>query len=136
MPDLQIESFERIWANTCHACIMSEERQLNRPEKEEEHRKESENDTKAKGIYAEEGVAKVKVPEDVAEKFEAAKQHAHETSKGKGPSAIDEKHKSGFEPLVDRARNLTEVTRAKVQSEGEAETRYPEVGFPARPYVE
>lgn len=41
-------------------------------------------------------------------------------------------HKSGFEEGPDRARDLTEVARAKMQTGGEAETRKPEIGFPAR----
>ena len=45
-------------------------------------------------------------------------------------------HKSGFEPVVDRARNLTAVTEAKARSGDEAETRTPDVGFPARPHVD
>jgi hypothetical protein len=45
-------------------------------------------------------------------------------------------HKSGFEPVVDRARNLTKVTEAAVRSGGEVETRAPNIGFPARPHVD
>jgi hypothetical protein len=40
-----------------------------------------------------------------------------------------------MEPVSDRARNLTAVTEARVQSGGEAETRTPDIGFPARPNV-
>lgn len=38
-------------------------------------------------------------------------------------------------PVTERARNLTAVTEAKVQSGGEAETRTPDIGFPAGPNV-
>jgi hypothetical protein len=78
----------------------------------------------------------VQVPASVAERFEAAKQGAHERTAGTGPQPIDDKHKSGFEEVSDRARNLTAVTEAKVQSGGEADTRHPDVGFPARPNVD
>lgn len=64
------------------------------------------------------------------------RQGVHERTAGTGPQPIDDKHKSGFEELPDRARNLTAVTEAKVQSGGEAETRSPNIGFPARPHVD
>lgn len=88
------------------------------------------------GVYAEDGVAHVTVPGDVAQRFEAAKQHAHIVSDHEGPRAIDEKHMSGFEQLPDRVRNITEVAKAEAKSAGAATTRTPDVGFPARPYVE
>jgi hypothetical protein len=86
-------------------------------------------------IKATEGRTEVEVPASVAERFEAAKNGAHERTAGTGPTPLDDKHKSGFEQLPDRARNLTAVTEAKVKSGGEANTRPPEVGFPARPHV-
>jgi hypothetical protein len=86
-------------------------------------------------IKGEGGRTEIQVPASVADRFEAAKQGAHERSAGTGPTPIDDKHKSGFEQLPDRARNLTAVTEAKVQSGGEAETRAPDIGFPARPHV-
>lgn len=54
---------------------------------------------------------------------------------GKGVE-LDDKHKSGMEPLPERARNLTEVAEAKMRSGGKAETRKPEIGFPAAGHVE
>jgi chloramphenicol 3-O-phosphotransferase len=87
-------------------------------------------------VKGEGGSVRASVPAEVADRFEAAKQHAHEASAGQGPSAIDDKHKSGFEELPDRARNLTEVARAKMQTGGQAETRTPDIGFPARPNVQ
>jgi hypothetical protein len=82
------------------------------------------------------GRTEIQVPASVADRFEAAKQGAHERTAGTGPTPIDDKHKSGFEQLPDRARNMTAVTKAQVQSGGEADTRSPEIGFPAREYVE
>lgn len=49
---------------------------------------------------------------------------------------LDEKHKSGMEPLPERARNLTAVAEAKMQSGGKAETRTPDIGFPATEHVD
>ena len=63
------------------------------------------------------------------------REHLHEASAGSGPQAIDEKHMSGMEEGPDRARNMTEVARAKMQTGGEAETRTPDIGFPARDTV-
>ena len=52
------------------------------------------------------------------------------------PSApSDDAHKSGMEPVAYRARNLTAVTEEEVRSGGAADTRHPNVGFPARPHV-
>ena len=83
------------------------------------------------------GRAEVQVSASVADRFEAAKNTAHERSATLSPTANvdDDKHKAGFENISDRARNMTAVTNAKVQSGDTAETRHPDVGFPARPHV-
>jgi len=86
-------------------------------------------------VKAEKGKTEIEVPASVADRFEAAKEGAHERTAGTGPTPIDDKHKSGFEQVPDRVRNLTAVTEAKVKSGGEKNTRPPEVGFPARPHV-
>ncbi|KAI3435965.1 hypothetical protein D9Q98_002023 [Chlorella vulgaris] len=82
--------------------------------------------------HARGGEVTVMVPTDVAERFN----RAVDKTAASGGSAADsnqdsDTHKSGMEPLTERARNLTEVTHEKVQSEGTSNTRAPEVGFPA-----
>ena len=85
-------------------------------------------------VKSNEGRTEIEVPASVADRFEAAKQGVHDRTGGTGPQ-VDDTHKSGFEEVSDRARNLTAVTEAKVQSGGKAETRSPNIGFPARPHV-
>lgn len=84
-------------------------------------------------VQARGGEAQVKVSADVADRFEAAKAK-HDAHAGPLASNINsETHKSGMEPVADRARNLTEVTEAKMQ--GAEETRSPNIGFPAREHI-
>ncbi|KAL4859246.1 hypothetical protein ACK3TF_000995 [Chlorella vulgaris] len=83
--------------------------------------------------HARGGEVTVMVPTDVAERFNRAVDKTAATGGSAADSNQDsDTHKSGMEPLTDRARNLTEVTHEKVQSEGTSNTRAPEVGFPAR----
>lgn len=68
-------------------------------------------------VKGDQGAVTVSVPKSVADRFESVVEHS-----GGGSSqapVFDEKHKSGMEPVTERARNLTEVTEAKVQSGGE-----------------
>jgi hypothetical protein len=85
-------------------------------------------------IKGEGGAIRVEVPAAVADRFNAA---VERTGGGSDHSPVtDDKHMSGMEPVADRVRNLTEVATAKMQSGGTAETRTPDIGFPARPHVD
>lgn len=75
------------------------------------------------------GVTRVQVPAHVADRFEhALAKHANKPES----NFPDEKHKSGLEPVIERARNLTEVAEAKMRTGGKAETRTPNIGFPSK----
>lgn len=84
------------------------------------------------------GKTTVTISKNVADRFEQAKEE-HKQQKGGGRSHIldDEKHKSGFEQLADRARDMTAVTKEQAKPGGDEgrSTRRPEIGFPARPNV-
>ncbi|PSC71328.1 CCR4-NOT transcription complex subunit 10 [Micractinium conductrix] len=82
-------------------------------------------------VRARGGEVTVKVPADVAERFNRAVSKHADSGEGVGSNIDSETHKSGMEPLTERARNLTEVAEEKMRTGGTGETRTPEVGFPA-----
>ncbi|KAI3435963.1 hypothetical protein D9Q98_002021 [Chlorella vulgaris] len=78
------------------------------------------------------GEVTVQVPKEVADRFNRALNKHADSGGGVASNQDSDTHKSGMEPLTERARNLTEVTHEKVRTRGTGETRAPEVGFPAR----
>ncbi|KAK2080782.1 hypothetical protein QBZ16_000636 [Prototheca wickerhamii] len=73
------------------------------------------------------GGVTAQVPKDVADRFEAAV-NKHQEAGTKSDEPLDDKHKSGMEPVTERARDLKDVAEAKGSGD---DTRAPESGFPA-----
>jgi hypothetical protein len=74
------------------------------------------------------GAVAVEVPAAVADHFEAATARLAGAGAPSNPTPAD--HKSGLEPVAERARDLTEVATAEMQSGGAADTRPPGIGGP------
>ena len=55
-------------------------------------------------------------------------QNKHQEAGTKSDEPLDDKHKSGMEPVTERARDLKDVAEAKGSGD---DTRAPEAGFPA-----
>lgn len=56
-------------------------------------------------------------------------QNKHQSEHTTSDVPLEETHRSGMEPLAERARDMEPVAKAKVQGK---ETRTPDVGFPLK----
>ena len=83
-------------------------------------------------LKGEGGAVRAEVPASVAEHFESAQARMEQSGAARPSAPLDDTHKSGLEPVSERARDLTAVTEAKIRSGDAAETRSPNIGFPGR----